>query len=93
MIDRYVDWVEYWNQEIAPILSHLEDFEPTLIDIDYDGVRSFVESVDAEIYTDDCEIRSDGRVLIMWTIGYDEEAVSLTFMISDEDIILEVEYR
>lgn len=93
MIDNYVDWVEYWDQEINSTIDHLEDFEPTLINVTKDQIQSFLWDRDSEIIVLDCEIRSDGRILIMWSIGYGEDAVSLNFLINNDNIIEEVEYR
>jgi len=91
MIDKYVNWVSYWDNEIDCQIQSLEDYEPTLIKTDCSHIRMLMDIDDKELIINDCEIRDDG-CLIVWEFGTDEDGFSLTFLIGKDDLIKHVEF-
>lgn len=91
-IYKYVNWNEYFMEEVFCQLGDLEYYDPKLVDCCKESILSFMKYEGVELVEQDCCFSGDNKIIV-YGIGHDEDGVSLTFCIGDDDLINHVEYR
>ncbi len=88
-LNKYINWNDYWTDEVICQIPNLEDYEPEVKDTTIEEVKKFVEYRNTQLINDECYINGDDVCLCL-ADGDDEEAVILWVFVGNDDLIKNV---